>query len=52
MNYCDKNENILEWGSEEVWIPYRSPKDNRIHEFFQTFILNIRRRWFYPKESS
>ena len=21
MNYCDLNENILEWASEEFWIP-------------------------------
>ena len=27
MIYCDTNENILEWGSEELAIPYRSPVD-------------------------
>ena len=21
MNYCDLNENVLEWASEEFWIP-------------------------------
>ena len=21
MNYCDLNENIIEWASEEFWIP-------------------------------
>ena len=26
-NYCDLNENIVEWGSEEFWIPYLSPVD-------------------------
>ena len=31
MKYCDKNSNILEWGSEEVIIPYRLPVDGRIH---------------------
>ena len=28
MVYCDKNENIIEWQSEEFCIPYRSPIDN------------------------
>ena len=28
-NWCDINESILEWGSEEFWIPYLSPIDNR-----------------------
>ena len=27
MVYCDRNDNILEWGSEEIIIPYRSPLD-------------------------
>ncbi len=26
-NYCDINESIIEWGSEEFFIPYVSPKD-------------------------
>ena len=25
MVYCDQSDNILEWGSEEVVIPYVSP---------------------------
>ena len=28
MVWCDKNENVLEWGSEEIIIPYVSPIDN------------------------
>ena len=39
MLYCDKNENILEWGSEEIIIPYRSPVDNRIHRYFPDFYV-------------
>ena len=31
MNYCDLNENINEWQSEEFWIPNRSPLDNKTH---------------------
>ena len=41
MNWCDKNENILEWGSEEVVIPYRSPLDNRIHRYFVDFYIKV-----------
>ena len=29
MRYCDSNMNILEWGSEEIALPYRSPVDNK-----------------------
>ena len=37
MKYCDSNKNILEWGSEEVIVPYRSPIDNRYHRYFPDF---------------
>jgi hypothetical protein len=42
MVYCDKNENILEWGSEEIVIPYRSPLDGRIHRYFPDFYIKVR----------
>lgn len=42
MNWCDKNENILEWGSEEFWIPYKSPLDNRIHRYFPDFYVKLK----------
>ena len=31
MVYCDRNSKVVEWGSEEVIIPYMSPKDGRLH---------------------
>jgi hypothetical protein len=40
--YCDHNENILEWGSEEFWIPYLSPVDNRVHRYFPDFIIKVK----------
>ena len=40
--WCDLNENILEWGSEEFWIPYLSPVDNRVHRYFPDFIIKVR----------
>jgi hypothetical protein len=42
MNYCDKNKNILEWGSEEISLPYRSPLDGKIHRYFPDFYVKIR----------
>ena len=34
FKYLDTNPSILKWASEEVFIPYRSPLDNRIHRYF------------------
>ena len=42
MKYCDSNQNILEWGSEEFWLPYRSPLDNRVHRYFPDFYIKVR----------
>jgi hypothetical protein len=42
MVYCDKSQNILEWGSEEIALPYRSPIDNRIHRYFPDFYIKVR----------
>ena len=40
--YCDLNENILEWGSEEFFIPYVSPIDKRVHRYFPDFIIKVK----------
>ena len=42
MVYCDNNEKVLEWGSEEVVIPYVSQWDNRIHRYFPDFYMKVR----------
>jgi hypothetical protein len=42
MRYCDLNENILEWGSEEIIVPYRSPVDRRVHRYFPDFYIKIK----------
>jgi hypothetical protein len=42
MKYCDANENILEWGSEIMALPYRSPIDNRIHKYYPDFYIKVR----------
>jgi hypothetical protein len=43
MCYCDLNDNILEWGSEEFFIPYRSPLDNRVHRYFPDFYIKYKK---------
>ena len=42
MVYCDKNDRILEWGSEEFFIPYRSPIDGKIHRYFPDFYMKVK----------
>jgi len=42
MVYCDKNENVLQWGSEEIAIPYRSPVDRRVHRYFPDFYIKYK----------
>ena len=37
--YCDNNPNIVEWGSEEIIIPYKSPVDKRVHRYFPDFYI-------------
>jgi hypothetical protein len=39
MSYLDKHPHVLEWGSEELIIPYRSPIDGRYHRYFPDFLV-------------
>jgi len=41
MNWCDLNDSVQEWGSEEIVIPYRSPLDNRYHRYFVDFYVKV-----------
>ena len=40
--WCDLNENILEWGSEEFSIPYISAFVTRVHRYFPVFIIKVK----------
>jgi len=44
MNYCDLNENVNEWRSEEFFIPYKSPIDGKIHRYFPDFYVKYKDR--------
>jgi len=40
--YCDNNKNIIEYSSEEIALPYRSPLDNRVHRYFPDFYIKVK----------
>lgn len=42
MVFCDENNNVLEWSSEEIVIPYISPVDNRVHRYYVDFWIKIK----------
>ena len=39
MEYLDKSDNILYWGTEAFSIKYISPKDNRQHRYYIDFVF-------------
>ena len=42
MVYCDTNDKVLEWGSEEIIIPYISPRDSKVHRYFPDFYIKVK----------
>ena len=40
--WCDTNENILRWASEEFSIGYISPVDNRPHRYYPDFLIEVK----------
>lgn len=42
MNYLDSHPDVLQWASEELIIPYRSPVDGKMHRYFPDFIVRKR----------
>lgn len=41
MNWCDLNESVKGWASEEVAIPYRNPLDNKVHRYMVDFYIEV-----------
>ncbi len=41
MRYCDMTPSILEWGSEEMFVWYKSPIDNKPHRYFPDFYIKV-----------
>ena len=44
MKWCDNHDHILEWGSEEIVVPYRSPLDGKVHRYFVDFYAKVRNK--------
>lgn len=42
MTRLDEHPDVLQWSSEEVIVPYRSPMDGRIHRYFPDFLVKKR----------
>jgi hypothetical protein len=42
MSWLDNNDSIITWASEELFIPYISPVDNRWHRYFPDFLVKFR----------
>jgi hypothetical protein len=42
MQYCDLTESINSWKSEEFFIPYVSPIDNKVHRYFPDFFVKYK----------
>jgi hypothetical protein len=42
MNVLDKNDNILEWSSEKVVIPYFKSSEQRVARYFVDFYFKIK----------
>ncbi len=41
MLYCDRSPNIIKWCSEELHIPYVSPKDDKWHNYYPDFTVSL-----------
>lgn len=44
MKQLDENPNVLWWGSEELFIRYYSPIDNKIHRYFPDFVVKVKKK--------
>ena len=42
MDFCDKNPNVLKWGSEEFKIPYMNPIKKKVCNYFPDFIVKYK----------
>ena len=41
MSFLDSDPRIIEWSSEEIIVPYRSPVDNKMHRYFVDFFVKM-----------
>lgn len=41
MNFLDMHSSVISWESEERFVPYRSPKDKKIHRYYPDFVVEF-----------
>ena len=44
MIWCDHNDSVLSWSSEEVRIPYKHPIDGKVHGYWPDFKITIKNK--------
>jgi hypothetical protein len=44
MIWLDKREDVLEWSSEEIFVRYRNPVNNRPRRYFPDFLVTKKNR--------
>ena len=42
MRFCDSNDNILQWASEAIAIPYRNPLTGKMSRYVPDFFVSYR----------
>jgi hypothetical protein len=42
LQWCDRNENILEYGSEEFFIPYLDPTTGKVRRYFPDAYVKVK----------
>jgi len=42
--FCDRNENVLMWVSEDIKIPYYSPVDHKWHNYHPDFLVKMKKK--------
>ena len=50
MRYCDLNDNVLFWASEELPIRYFNPIDKKYHRYFPDFVVKTSKQKKYMIE--
>jgi len=42
MVMFDEDPRVIQWSSEELIVPYRSPKDGMVHRYFPDFVIVVK----------
>jgi hypothetical protein len=42
MRFCDSNDNVLQWASESIAIPYRHPLTGKMTNYIPDFLITYR----------